>query len=247
MFSESHCHLRDLTEEALRKTENDGFTLLITSGIDLESSITAVQIAEKYKIVKASVGVHPWYANEYNLDVEARFKELATSREVVAISEIGLDYVGRMNKQWVREDKYIDKEIQVETLASQLRLARELGLPAIVHDRADGTEIIDMLIDSGNIKTGLAIHGFSKGIEYAKKCVDNGIFLSVGLRTIQAGDPEYLKAVKWAPMEYLLTETDSGTPQGVLIVCDLIAEAKGLSRAEVGEAATRNLMRLCNL
>lgn len=247
MFSESHCHLRAVTDEGMEKARSDGFKLLLTAGIDLDSSIEAVASAKRWDIVKGCVGVHPWYADEYSPDVGRRFKALAQEKEVAAISEIGLDFVGRMTREWVREDRYIDRETQVEALVAQLKLAKELRLPAIVHDRAEGTEIIDIMLDSGSLDTGLAIHGFGKGSGYAKLCVDNGIYLSVGLRQLQGGDPDYLKAVKETPLKYLLTETDSGTPQGVLTVCDMVAEMKGLTRERVGEAATRNLMRLCGI
>jgi len=247
MFSESHCHLRGITQESVGKAEEDGFALLLTAGIDLNSSVEAAESAKRHRIVKGCVGIHPWYADEYSGDVEAVFRELAGGPEVVAVSEIGLDFVGRMTKEWVREETFIDRRIQYRTLKDQLALAYDLGLPAIVHDRAPNQEMLDTLLVSDNLETGLAIHGFSKDAGYAERCVDHGVYLSVGLRAVQNADESYKEAVKAIPLEYLLTETDSGTPQGVLTVCDLVGELKGHTRAEVGEAATRNLMRLCGL
>lgn len=247
MYSESHCHLRAITPEAVEKAEADGFKLLLNAGIDLKSSEEAAETSRKYSIVKGCVGVHPWYADEYNSEVEARFRELANEPGVIAVSEIGLDFVGRMTKEWVREDRYIDKKIQYRALKAQLRLAHELKLPAIVHDRAPGQEILETLLNSDALSTGLAIHGFNKDAQYAERCVDHEVLLSIGLRTIQGADESYRNAVKSIPMEYILTETDSGTPQGVLTVCDLVAEIKGTTRKDVGETATRNLMRLCRL
>ena len=247
MYSESHCHLSGITDEGIEKARNDGFRLLLTSGIDLDSSIEAAASAKKWDIVKGCVGIHPWYADEYTPEVERRFRALAREPEVVAVSEIGLDFKGRMTKEWVREDKYIDRGTQIESLRSQLRLAKELEVPAIVHDRAEGTEIIDILLESGSTETGLAIHGFSKDTGYVETCVDEGIYLSVGLRPLKAARPGFVEAVKKLPLEYLLTETDSSDPHGVLTVCDMIAEIKGLTRKEIGKAATENLMRLCRL
>jgi TatD DNase family protein len=120
-------------------------------------------------------------------------------------------------------------------------------MPAIVHDRAPGQEMLEILIDSGNTDTGLAIHGFAKDVDYARKCVDHGIMLSVGLRAIQAGDPIYLKAVAETPVEYMLTETDSSKPEGVITCCELIGEIKDLPKEDVGAACTRNLQRLIGL
>lgn len=247
MYSESHCHLGDMTVEDIDKAEKQGFTLLLTSGIDLPSSEQAVATAQRHNIVKACVGVHPWFADEYNSDIGLRFKELAQNSECVAISEIGLDFVGRMTHEWIREERYINPEIQYEALNAQLVLARELSFPAIVHDRAPEMELLDILEKSGNLETGLAIHGYSKDMDYAERCMDNGIYLSVGLRNIQGGDTSYLEVIKKTPLEYLLTETDTAKPEGVLTLCDLIAELKGLTREEVGKTTTGNLMRLCSL
>lgn len=247
MYSESHCHLSGITDEVIKKTKHTGFSLLLTSGIDLDSSIEAAALAKRWDIVKGCVGIHPWYADEYTPSVEERFKELVREPEVVAVSEIGLDFKGRMTKEWVREDRYIDRETQIESFKGQLRLAEKLGVPAIIHDRAEGTEIIDIMLDYGSTETGLAIHGFSKDQGYSDRCVDEGIYLSIGLRPLEEGEPRFLEAVKKMPLECLLTETDSGDPQGIFAVCDTIAELKGLTRKEVGETATDNLMKLCRL
>ena len=247
MFSESHCHLGSITADKIDEAKKNGFTLLLTSGIDLKSSIEAADTASRYDIVKGSVGVHPWYADEYNDDVGKRFREIAKNPEVVAISEIGLDYIGRMTKEWVREEEYIDKDIQMETLSKQLKLARDLEYPAIVHDRSEGMDLLELLLDTRNTESGLAIHGFSKDAEYAEKAFENGIYLSVGLRTLQNGDQNFLEAISITPIEYLLTETDSGDPHGVLEVCSRIAKIKDLTRDEVGRITTENLMKLCKI
>ena len=247
MYSESHCHLGDMSLGDIREAEKMGFKLLLTSGIDLPSSEQSITTAGRHEIVKSCVGVHPWYADEFNDDVGDKFRELARNPECVAISEIGLDFIGRMTHKWVREDRFIDPKIQYHALDAQLGIARDLKMPAIVHDRAPGQEMLEILLDSGNTDTGLAIHGFSKDVDYARKCVDHGIMLSVGLRTIQAGDPIYLKAVAETPVEYLLTETDSSKPEGVITCCELIGEIKDLPKEDVGAACTRNLQRLIGL
>ena len=236
-----------MTREDLEKAEKQGFKLLLTSGIDLPSSEQALMTSHRHAIAKACFGVHPWYADEYSAVVGESFIELSHDDECVAISEIGLDFVGRMTHEWVREDRYIDPKIQYEALDAQLGLARELSLPVIVHDRAPKMKILDILVKSGNSNTGIAIHGFSKDIDYARRCVDNGIYLSVGLRTIQNADPFYTNAVEKTPIEYLLTETDSNKPEGVKTVCKLIADFKDLSMEEVGRVTTENLMRLCRI
>jgi TatD DNase family protein len=244
MYSESHCHLGDMTLGDIRAAESKGFKLLLTSGIDLPSSKEAISTSQRHDIVKSCVGVHPWYADEYDDKVGERFRVIAKDPECVAISEIGLDFIGRMTHEWVREDRFIEPKIQYEAMNSQLALALDLELPAIVHDRAPGQEMLDILVASGTLNTGLAIHGFSKDTDYARRCVDHGIMLSLGLRTIQNADPAFISAVESTPIEYLLTETDGSKPEGVITACELIGEIKDMSKEDVGETCTRNLSRL---
>jgi TatD DNase family protein len=244
MYSESHCHLGAIKLEAIKKAENQGFELLLTSGIDLISSELAVKTAEKYDIVKACIGIHPWYADEYNDEIGCLFKDLGKNPEVVAISEIGLDFVGRMTKEWVREERFIDKEIQRKTIRSHIELAKEMRLPVIVHDRAQGQEILDVIEEMDAIKLGVAIHGFNKDADFVKRASELGLYLSIGLRSIQNLTPEFQEAIKAIPLNRILTETDSDKPEGVLQVCDGIARIRGLRREEIGTKATSNLRTL---
>ena len=247
LYSESHCHLRSFTDEGVADAKKAGVELALTAGIDMASSEEAVETAGKFDIVKGCVGIHPWYADEYSPENLGKLRELAKRDEVVAISEIGLDFVGRMTRQWERTDEYIDPDIQREALRAQIGLAKELGLPVLVHDRAPGQEVLDILEEEGIVGVGAAIHGFTKGPEYAKRAVEMGVYLSIG-RALQRGENKDLEeAIRQTPVEWLLTETDSGDPTGVLTVAEKIGELKGLTRDEVGLAATKNLKKLLKL
>ena len=101
--------------------------------------------------------------------------------------------------------------------------------------------------ETGILEFGAAIHGFSKDPEYARRCVDMGVYLSIGKRTIEQGEYQFLEAVRQTPLEWLLTETDTGEPAGVVVVAERIAELKGVSLEEVGRVTTRNLRRLVGL
>jgi len=74
-----------------------------------------------------------------------------------------------------------------------------------------------------------------------------GVYLSIGKRPIEAENEALMEAIKQTPMDWLLTETDSGEPTGVLTVAEKIAELKGLKRDEVGKAATKNLKKLIRI
>lgn len=247
MFSESHCHLRNVTDDAIKEAEKAGVELVLTAGIDVASSEEAAKTAAKYGIVKGCVGIHPWYADSCSLESLKRLRELAREDEVVAISEIGLDYVGRMTREWVRTSEYIDPEIQIEAFRAQLGLAKEMDLPALIHDRTPSQEILDILEEEGVNEFGAAIHGFTKDLVYAKRAVGMDVYLSIGRSILKGENGDLEEVIRQTPMEWLLTETDSGDPKGVILVAEKIAELKGLTTEEVGLAATQNLRGLLGL
>ena len=213
MFSESHSHLRGVTEDAVKEAEEAGVELVLTAGIDVESSEEAVKTASRFGIVKGCVGIHPWYADSYNPENLERLRGLASGEEVVAVSEIGLDFTGRMTREWVRTNEYIDPSIQRRAFRAQLGLAKELGLPVLVHDRAPGQEILEILDEEGIVEVGAAIHGFTKGPEYARRAVEMGVYLSIGRGLLREENKELEEAIRQTPLDWLLTETDSGDPK----------------------------------
>lgn len=253
MFVETHGHLVGVRgeqnlDEVIKRATEAGVVLILTAGIDLPSSVQAVEVAKRYEPVKACVGIHPWYADEYNEEAHEKLRELAGEEEVVAVSEIGLDFFGRMDHNWRRSEEYIAEEIQRKTLRGQLSLAKETGLPVIVHDRAKGFETLEILKEEGVSEIGGAIHGFSGDLGYAEKCIDMGVYLSLSGRALSRPGSERLReAVREIPLEWLLTETDSGAPEGVVKAAELIGELKGLAQEAVGRATTSNLKRLLKI
>lgn len=244
MYSESHCHLGDMSPTDLKRAEDSGLALMITMGLDKASTDVALKLAKRHRSVRLSLAVHPWYSDEYTEETRETFVALAKNREVVAIGETGLDFTGRMSHQWVREEKYVDKEIQRATFRAHVALAKELKLPVIVHDRGEGQEALDVLEEMGAARTGAIMHGFAKDEAYARRCEKLGIHLSLGLRTLQNPPPGFEAAVKYAPLRLIVTETDSNKPWEVVKACEIIGRMKGIPTEEVGSRATENLIRL---
>ena len=247
MYSESHCHFRAASDEAYEKAVKAGVELILTAGIDVASTVDAVDVACQYRIVKACVGIHPWYADEYSEENHKKLKVLADNEEVIAVSEIGLDYVGRMTRQWERSSEVVDHDVQRAAFRGQIGLAKELGLPILVHDRAHGQELLDILDEEDVKGLGAAIHGFTKDVDYARRAVKMGVYLSIGRSVLREENKDLEEAIAETPLEWILTETDSGDPSGVVLVAEKIAEIKGLTKEEVGLAATRNLKKLLGL
>ncbi len=228
----------------VKRAEDAGLALMITMGLDKASTDVALKLAKRHRSVRLSLAVHPWYSDEYTEETRETFVALAKNREVVAIGETGLDFTGRMSHQWVREEKYVDKEIQRATFRAHVALAKELKLPVIVHDRGEGQEALDVLEEMGAARTGAIMHGFAKDEAYARRCEKLGIHLSLGLRTLQNPPPGFEAAVKYAPLRLIVTETDSNKPWEVVKACEIIGRMKGIPTEEVGSRATENLIRL---
>ena len=249
MFSECHCHLRGPSEDIVRltieKVQKLEIELVLDAGIDTASSELAIQNANRYSNVKACVGIHPWNADQYSQDILKKLRALVSKAKVVAVSEIGLDYVGRRTQTGTYVNEYVEKSIQQTAFRGQLRLAKELQLPVIVHDRTPTEEVLDILREEGNAKTGAVIHGFSKDYAYAEKCIDMGIYLSIGLRPLATtGNENLIEAIRQIPLTLLLTETDTSNPEGVLTVAQKVAQLKNTTKEEVGRVTTENLRRL---
>jgi TatD DNase family protein len=235
-----------MNDGMISNAKKSSISLVLTAGIDVLSSEEAVKIANRFDIVKACVGIHPWRADTYSENAYETLMDLAKKNGVVAISEIGLDYVGRRTPEWEFTTEYVDPKIQKTALKEQIRIAKMLQLPIIVHDRTPTEEVLDILDEEGMLEIGAAIHGFNKSLSYARRCVKMGIYLSIGKRSLENGNEELKEIIRQIPLKSLLTETDSGDPTGVITVAEKIAGLKGITTEKAGQTATDNLKRLLN-
>ena len=145
LFSDSHCHLQSVAPKALDQhielVKKKNIELLLNASFDITPSEHAVQIAQKYSVVKACVGHHPYAADKYPDTGYEKLKRLIAEPEVVAVSEVGLDYVSRRNSAGEYVYECVDKRIQWHVFQDQLQLAKEAELPVFIHDRIPGQEM----------------------------------------------------------------------------------------------------------
>ncbi len=242
---DSHCHLnadvyRTDLDDVVRRAEDAGVRGILVPGIGLAESRRAIEIAERHAIVRAAVGIHPHEARTWNDDTEREIRSCAAHPKVSAIGEIGLDFY----RDWC------PPELQHRAFDAQLRLAKELGLPIVVHDRDAHEEILGALETPE--KRGLTgvLHCFSGGPDEAKRAIDLGFHVSfTGSLTYDKGRTDAVLGT--VPPERLLLETDApwmtptphrgkrNEPAWVGRVADAIAEKTGRDREEVVAATTR--------
>ncbi len=170
--------------------------VVMNIGSDMQSSRDTVKLCEKYDNFYGAVGYHPFdIKNMVDKDL-IELEELARHEKIVAFGEIGLDY----------SYPNIDKELQIKRFDEQLKLAKKLDLPLIIHSRDATQKVYDMIKENGHYKG--VVHCFSGSVEIAKLYVKLGFKLGIGgVVTFKNSNlPEVVKAVG---IEHILVETDS--------------------------------------
>jgi TatD DNase family protein len=246
-FSDSHCHLEryepELLAQVLKEATAKQVSTILTMSMTVESSKKTIALAESRPGVQAAIGIHPWNAGPLSGELRQQLLELARTKGVAAIGEIGLDYV--KNPQ--------TKEAQRDVLAYQLSLARETGLPVSVHCKEAHADMMDIFRKAGSGIRG-TVHGFNGDLAMLKDWLDLGFLVGIGLRDLVINPTPALEAmVREIPSDRLLTETDSApggnspSPAGARLVVERLATLRNSTPEGIGNAATANLKRLLGL
>lgn len=249
MYFDSHAHLDDRRfdsdrEEILAGLAGQQVGLLMNVGCDLPSSERSVALAQRYPFVYAAVGSHPDDADHVDGKLLDRYRALARSPRVKAIGEIGLDYH--------YED--VPRARQIIAFEEQIELAEALQLPVIVHMR-EATEDAMQIVARHPSVSGV-FHCFSGSAQTALWLVERGWYIGfTGVVTFKNAR-RAVEAVQALPLERILIETDCpymapepyrgrrNDSRYVPLVAAKIAQIKGISPEEAGEATTQNARRL---
>src|SRR3989344_1773220 len=192
--------------EIIHKAKNAGLKYIVTNGINPETNRTCLELSKKYEIIKCAMGLYPRNAlkkeiengeyplkfADFDIDEEINFIRKNKSN-IVAVSEVGLDFVNREDNQ------------QIEDFEKMIRLAEELKKPVVVHSRKAELKCIEMLESSKNKK--VVMHCFSGKKFLVKRIADNGWFLTAP--TIVVRSQQFQDIVKNIPISQLFCETDS--------------------------------------
>jgi TatD DNase family protein len=250
---DSHCHIDGEAfhadrDEVVARAKAAGVTAMLTIGTGDPHSDDfrkAVAVAEKYKNVFASVGVHPHDAKLYDDKAEDHLIELARSEKVIAWGEIGLDF-------------YYDhspREVQREAFRRQIRTARELGLPIIIHSRAADDDTIEILTDecSWNGFRGI-MHCFGGTPDMALALIPLGFLISFAGNVTFKKAENLREAARLVPIEKLLVETDCpfltpeplrgkrNEPAYVAHTARFLADLISVSHESLAEQTTANFL-----
>ncbi len=199
-----HCHLdsqafaQDLPG-VVRRAVQRGVKLLVTVGVNLESARRSLEIAEEFPEVYVALGVHPHYAKEADEETYRHLEELTHHPKVRAIGETGLDLFRNLSPP----------EVQEEAFRRQISLAKERGLPMVIHCREASSEVLRILEEEGTPEAGGMIHCFSGDWTLARAFLDRGFHLSFSGVITYPGVEELREVLRKVPLDRLLSETDA--------------------------------------
>lgn len=249
MLFDTHAHLDDGAfeedrRELIESFQASGVGLILNPGWNLESSRSAVALAERCPFIYAAVGSHPDAAQEVNEEVLEEYRKLCKHEKVRAIGEIGIDYH--------YED--VPRQVQKQAFRAQMELAREVGLPVIIHEREaheDGLAIIREFPDVKGV-----FHCFSGSAEMARQLVDMGWYIGfTGVLTFKNAR-RAIEAAKAVPLDRIVLETDCpymapepfrgkrNHPGYLYRMAEKLAEIKGVSVEDAQRITYENGRRL---
>jgi TatD DNase family protein len=254
MLIDSHAHLempefkKDL-EGVIRRAMESGVEYIFTVGTEKKDWGRTLEIANAHPSIYAILGIHPHNAKEIDDQTYPLLKDLCKNGKVKAYGEIGLDFFRNLSPQ----------DIQLKRFREQIELAKELGLPIVVHDREAHEETLEILKSEKAEECGGIIHCFSGDYEMAKVCMDMGFYISIpGTITFKNAE-SFREIIKKIPLDSLLVETDApfltpepfrgkrNEPSYVRYTAQKVAEIKKVSFDKVAEVTTENALRVYRL
>jgi len=245
---DTHAHLDEIEdlEPVFARAKEAGLVAVIAVGCDMTSNYRTLEIAARYPgFVYPALGYHPESIKEPEIDANLEFIR-ANIVKAVAVGEVGLDYA-----KWVRAAA--DKDLQKRAFEDVLKIARDNGKPALVHSRYAWRDALDAVINAGIEK--VVFHWYTGTSGVLRDVITHGYYLSV-TPAVEYHE-EHRRAVKEAPLDKLLLETDTpvvyvrgrdgefrSSPADVLRSLRGAAAIKGLSDVDLAAATTENARSL---
>ncbi|MCF8000452.1 MAG: TatD family hydrolase [Halanaerobiales bacterium] len=251
---DSHAHLdfdkfnKD-RDEVIERAKNNGIVKIINVGSDLSSSHRSLQLSQKYEMIYAVVGVHPHEAKHLDKDALKVLKDLSKADKVIGIGEIGLDF----------HYDNSPRDIQREAFRKQLRLAKEVNLPVVVHSREADEDTIKILKEEKMNNHNVLLHSYTGGKELAEKASEMGFYFGAGGIVTFNSASELKKIIQKIPLTRILIETDSpylapephrgkrNEPLYVKEVAKFVASLKNTNLESVAEITKENTELFFNI
>lgn len=253
MLIDSHAHIqgKEYSEDrdaVIARAHDAGVEKIIAVGGtgDMSSNNEAIALAAAFPSIYATVGMHPHDAKDVGEEELRELGALTSNAKVIAVGETGLDYYYNHSSH----------DVQRRVFTHFIHMARDTGLPLVVHERDAAQEAAELLRSEGGGGLRGVIHCFTGDYDAARVYLDLGFYLSFsGIITFKNAGP-LREVVRKAALERMLVETDSpfltpvphrgkrNEPAYVRFVAETIAEIKGVPLEEVAQRTTRNVQDL---
>ncbi len=254
LIFDTHSHYDDTAfdddrAELLCSLTQKGVGRVVDVGADPVSCREALSLAEKYDFIYAALGIHPSETEgltEADMDWICQH---ASHPKVVAIGEFGLDY------HWQEPSP----QIQHKWFLRQIEVAKETGLPIIIHSRDAAEETMKILTETKAYDCGGVIHCYSYSPEMAKEYAEMGFYIGVGGVVTFKNAKKLKRTVEELPIQRIVLETDCpymapepnrgkrNDSAQLIHVAGKVAELKGMTVQEVIRITTENAESLYRL
>ncbi|MBQ7954697.1 MAG: TatD family hydrolase [Lachnospiraceae bacterium] len=254
MIFETHAHYDDDAfdedrELLLEQLPKQGIGRVVNIGASLKSCQKTLDLMEKYDYIYGAIGVHPNETGELNEENFAWLKKQCEHKKCVAVGEIGLDYY------WDEPER----QVQKEWFRRQLRLAKEMDLPVVIHSRDAAQDTIQIMKEEHAEEIGGVVHCFAYTKETAQIFLDMGFYIGVGGVITFKNGKKLKEAVEDIPLERIVLETDSpylspepyrgkrNSSLNLPFVVEQIASIKNVTPEEVERVTYENALKLYRL
>lgn len=251
MIFDTHAHYDDDAykedlDDVLQKNKDAGIEKIVNVAASLRSCVTTMELTKKYPHIYGAIGIHPSDTGELVDEDIKLLEQYCDNEKIVAVGEIGLDYY------WDEPER----EIQKKWFDMQLDLARKVKLPVIIHSRDAAADTLDIMKAKKSEDIGGVIHCFSYGTEMAREYLNMGFYLGIGGVVTFKNGRKLKEVVEYAPIESLVTETDSpylapvpyrgkrNTSANIPLVIEEIASIKSMNPIDVEDILWNNALRL---
>jgi TatD DNase family protein len=233
--------------EVVQRAREAGVRLMMAIGYNEEIIPGTLAFADANPGVYATVGIHPHNAAHWTPETRGRLLAWAQHPKVRAVGEIGLDYYYK---------DYATPAVQQQVFREQIRLARELKLPIVIHNRDAHEDVVRLLAEEGAAEVGGIMHCFTGDWAFAERCLALNFALGLGGPVTYPKNEELREVARRTPLEMLVLETDCpyltpvpyrgkrNEPAYVAYVAETVARARGMDVAELARITTANGCRI---
>lgn len=251
---DSHAHVvteyfKDDQEEVISRAFSSGVVQIVNPGVVLETIPELIELAQRYDDIYVAAGLHPHEAKTWTAEGEAVLEKALSHEKVVAVGECGLDFYYNNS----------DRSSQMEAFAAQIRLARKVGKPVIIHCRDAWQEVFELLSAEGQGEVKGVFHCFTGGPEHLPEIEKLDFYVSFSGIVTFPNAKGIQEAARLVARERILVETDCpflapqkvrgkrNEPAYVWLVAEKLAALRGTSIDEIAAACCNNTRDLFGL